>query len=151
MKIMMWGIFLSVYTFYVVVYMLKLNQPSRYYSFMSPIQYMKHYTNLVPFQSFQDYIMLFLEDRIKLSDIIKNIAGNFILFAPLGFVLPSIFPKIRSIKDTIWVTFLVSIFFEILQLILQIGSFDIDDCIIRIVGTIMGYGIYQIVSIILKK
>ena len=72
-----------------------------------------------------------------------NILGNIVLLVPLGFLLPFIFLKMT------WKTALIpaiasGLTIEILQTILNVGVFDVDDIILNGLGAMVGYWIFSI-------
>ena len=70
---------------------------------------------------------------------------NIILFIPLGFLIPVIWNKYNLIKTTI-VGIILSLLIEITQLF-NYRSTDINDLLTNLIGTIIGYIIYRIISI----
>lgn len=75
---------------------------------------------------------------------VKNIIGNVLLFLPYGYFV-SYYLKNKKILPTTFLTLLISITIEIVQL--NIGrTFDIDDIILNTIGGILGYGIYIIMD-----
>ena len=77
---------------------------------------------------------------------IVNLAGNVALFVPAGLFLPLLFRSMRR-----WWLFLLTAVLaiaavECLQLVLRLGSCDIDDLILNVPGTLIGFGVYKIVE-----
>lgn len=63
-----------------------------------------------------------------MSTAIKNLAGNMLLFSPMGLFIPLLFGKrIRSFWAFLLVMVVIIIFVEIIQFLTVRGSFDIDD------------------------
>lgn len=92
--------------------------------------------NFVPFKTI--YFYLFLAD-INLSIRIENLAGNIIGFIPFGFILPLLSKRVFKLSTVILSTFCLSLTYEILQLVFEFGSFDVDDLILNTLGGILGY------------
>ncbi|MFL6562606.1 MAG: VanZ family protein [Bacillus sp. (in: firmicutes)] len=92
--------------------------------------------NFIPFKTINFY--LFLAD-INLSIRIENLAGNIIGFMPFGFILPLLAKKFQKLRPVTLFTFCLSLTFELLQLIFEFGSFDVDDLILNTLGGILGY------------
>jgi glycopeptide antibiotics resistance protein len=92
--------------------------------------------NFVPFKTINFY--LFLAD-INLNIRIENLAGNIIGFMPFGFILPLLAKKFQKLSTVTITTFCLSLTFELLQLIFEFGSFDVDDLILNTVGGILGF------------
>ncbi|MGN1305224.1 MAG: VanZ family protein [Oscillospiraceae bacterium] len=95
----------------------------------------KRELNIIPFKTIYHYITLLSADDIKLRIQAKiNFLGNIGLFLPLGVYLS--FSK--NSKQTIIRVFLFSLVAEIIQLILNLGTFDIDDIILNTIGGFIG-------------
>ena len=58
---------------------------------------------------------------------------------PLGFVLPVLSYKNRSIFKVTFMCMLCSVTVELIQLISKLGSCDVDDVILNTSGGILGY------------
>ncbi|WP_289356748.1 VanZ family protein [Paenibacillus sp. S-12] len=67
---------------------------------------------------------------------------NIILFMPLGFLLPTIWPQFRTIKNVAYTGLFFSIAIELSQL-LNHRITDIDDLLMNTLGAIIGYLIYR--------
>lgn len=87
--------------------------------------------NLIPFKT----IIPFIKELPSIYSI-RNIFGNIILFIPLGF-----FPVFldKSFKNTLLFSTIFILLIEITQLIFYFGYFDIDDFILNLLGSIVGY------------
>lgn len=95
----------------------------------------KRELNIVPFKTIYHYITLLSADDIKLRIQAKiNLLGNIGLFLPLGIFLS--FSK--NSKQTTIRVLLFSLVAEIIQLILNLGTFDIDDIILNTIGGFIG-------------
>lgn len=94
-------------------------------------------SNIIPFQN----IIVYLNgsDRFNLDIIINNTLGNVLIFLPLGLFLPILFKKYNRFSKVFICSILISFSMEVLQFILQIGQFDIDDIILNTIGCIIGY------------
>ncbi len=68
-----------------------------------------------------------------------NILGNLILLAPLGFFLPTLNKAFRKFYKVLLAGFFVSLSIEILQYILMVRIFDVDDLIFNTIGVAFGY------------
>ncbi len=110
-------------------------------------------SNLIPFKTVWDYISKLNENRIDSDIVIKNIAGNFIVLFPMGCFLPCMFKRMRKFKNTLAVCFMVVLTFELLQPLLRVGFFDIDDFILNLSGASLAFLIVHIpfVNMLLKK
>jgi glycopeptide antibiotics resistance protein len=102
--------------------------------------------NFIPFKTINFY--LFLAD-INLNIRIENLVGNIIGFAPLGFLCPLLSKKFRNLKVVIVATFCLSLTYEVLQLLFELGSFDVDDLILNTMGGFLGYLPFKLTQLFL--
>lgn len=98
--------------------------------------------NLVFFQEIRRFITY--RKEIGLEGFIVNIIGNVLAFTPFGFCLPLIRIKKTTFFKVLCLSFLFSLTIESIQLIYQIGIFDVDDLVMNTVGGVLGYLIYKI-------
>ncbi|HFJ9428974.1 TPA: VanZ family protein [Bacillus cereus] len=75
---------------------------------------------------------------------------NIVLFMPLGFLLPMIWPQFKKIKNTVCAGFLFSLAIELNQL-LNNRITDIDDLFTNTLGAIIGYLLYRAFKMILRR
>ncbi len=95
----------------------------------------KREINIIPFKTICHYITLLSADDIKLRIQAKiNFWGNIGLFLPLGVFLSLSKNSKQTIIRVLWFSLVV----EIIQLILNIGTFDIDDIILNTIGGFIG-------------
>ena len=99
--------------------------------------------NLVPFHTVGLYLRLLSRGTLRRIAIV-NLAGNVVMFVPLGFFLPRIFPKLRKFWKVLPATAAIIILVELTQYFSLLGSCDIDDLILNILGAAMGYGLYKL-------
>ena len=95
--------------------------------------------NFVPFYSIY-YYLISVQEPIMVG--VVNIVGNVLLYLPFGFLLPLVWQKAQQFRPTLLVMFLTSITFEIIQLGLAIGNFDVDDTLLNTAGGSLGYLFY---------
>ena len=135
---MVWAFF-GVYCF-ILIYVLFLSRGSRaHYPYA---QYFRQFTNFIPFKTIIEYIQRYNNGFRNLS--ILNLLGNFVLFLPMGALLPCVIRKLdRFWKVTLTVLGMV-VMVEIVQGILRVGSVDIDDVLFNVVGAMIGYGLIRL-------
>lgn len=90
--------------------------------------------NLIPFST-----------GIHISSIL-----NIIFFVPFGLLLPTLWQRFRKFLPTVFLGFLFSLIIEVGQLF-TIRATDVDDLIMNTLGTILGFILFKILSIIFKK
>ncbi|RKD30123.1 hypothetical protein BET03_05185 [Thermohalobacter berrensis] len=106
------------------------------------------YSNFIPMKTIFYYLIS--EDNIKISKL--NIGANIIAFIPLGFILPFLIERLKKLSKIFIIAFIISLIFELIQLITGIGVFDVDDLILNVLGAILGFGIYNMIkSLIIRK
>ncbi|MGE7857922.1 MULTISPECIES: VanZ family protein [Bacillus] len=75
---------------------------------------------------------------------------NVVLFMPLGFLLPMIWPHFRKMKNTVCAGSLFSLAIELNQL-LNNRITDIDDLFTNTLGAMVGYVLYRTFEMICKR
>ena len=150
-RICLWTVF-AVYGI-ALIYILFLSRIGRY-QYDSFFEYVKYSVNLIPFKTVWGYVEDYIaEGPWVLTLAIRNIGGNFILFFPMGMVLPCLFPKTQKFRRTVLISFCTILCVELIQLLLRCGIFDVDDLILNISGWFLGFAVLKIpfVDKILKK
>ena len=104
--------------------------------------------NIIPLRS----LISNIESIIKYSDVwaIKSFSANIIAFIPWGIMIPLLHSKFYKIINFIFVSILFLFLIETFQFITMTGYFDIDDIILNIIGSIIGF-IFLRIYLILKK
>lgn len=82
---------------------------------------------------------------------LKNLLGNLLPFIPFGFLLPIAYPRIKAFFKVFLVGMFAVLFIEIFQYMTRLGSFDIDDIILNVLGGVVGYLLYIFSEFIFKK
>lgn len=144
-KIRLAGRILLIIYIFLLIYFLFL---AEWYG-REPGGYVEPRYNLVPFLE----IKRFWRHRSVLGAkiVFLNLFGNVIGFIPLGFLLPIVSSGLKKSGIVIWLGFTISVIVECLQLILRVGSCDIDDVILNTLGTVIGYFGYRICDAIRRR
>ena len=100
-------------------------------------------SNIIPFTSIIETITLLLTKSQGLYYVFNYLILDIILFIPLGLFLSILFPKTKKIKKLIVICLTISIIKELLQLLLNVGMFNIDDIILNLAGAIISYIIFK--------
>lgn len=144
---MLWVLF-AIYCM-IMLYLLFWQRVERS-SFLTDAELLRANLNLVPFKTIWEYITVmhqgisgYNDTLVRIS--IVNLLGNVLVFLPLGLFLPSLWPRMRSLGY-----FLISVtaavfLIELVQLFTLLGSCDIDDLILNLLGAAIGYLIYGFV------
>ena len=100
--------------------------------------------NLVPFRTLRLFTELLDSTRPEyVRAAVINLGGNIIMFIPLGFLLPRVFRNCNSLLRVLLTTAAIITAVELLQLFTLVGSCDIDDLIVNILGSGLGFGIHK--------
>ena len=73
-----------------------------------------------------------------------NLAGNVVMFVPLGVLVPVIWRKFSKFAVHIFVMAGIILAIELLQLVMGLGTCDIDDLILNLLGTTIGFGVFKL-------
>ena len=84
----------------------------------------------------------YLFDSIHATPI-EDLLLNIILFIPLGFLLPYIWPKLNG-RKTVLMAFVISVTIETTQYIAHWGCLEVDDIINNTLGACIGYGCFKL-------
>ena len=81
----------------------------------------------------------------------RNFIGNIVIFVPFGMLMPCAFDRCAKLWKTALCGFATSFLIESFQLITKIGIFDVDDIIMNTAGVFVGYLIYRLILLKIKK
>lgn len=95
-----------------------------------------NYTGSVNFSLFSGYVSAW--NQWSYSEL-QLIIFNMLMFAPLGFLLPFLMKKGRKFSFACLISFGVTFFIEVLQLVTGRGIFELDDLLHNFIGSIFGY------------
>ena len=109
--------------------------------------------NLIPFRTISDYIQHM--DPISFNSIhdyaFQNVIGNILLFVPMGIFLPYFSQKQRKFLKFFLTAFVIIFCIEIMQLMTLLGACDIDDLLLNLLGSCIGFGIFYLIKPVLLK
>lgn len=75
-----------------------------------------------------------------------QVVGNIVMLLPLGIYMPLLFPKPGFFK-VFAVCLLASVLIELMQLVTNVRSTDIDDVILNTSGAVVGYLLYKLLQL----
>lgn len=109
--------------------------------------------NLQPMETVCRYLRLLRGDyRLELRLIaVVNLVGNMVLFVPMGYYLPRLWPKTRRLWRCLLLGAAIIMCVELVQLTARVGSCDVDDVLLNLPGIAVGYGLYRLVTRFDKK
>ena len=100
--------------------------------------------NLIPFRTLRLFAGLLDSAQPEyVRSAVINLAGNIIMFVPLGFLLPRVFSKVTTLSSVLFITVILITAVEITQLFTLVGSCDIDDLILNVIGSAIGYDFHN--------
>ena len=101
--------------------------------------------NLIPFRTLRLFAGLLDSAQPEyVRSAVINLGGNIIMFIPLGFLLPRVFIRLTSLPHVLATTAVLITVVEIVQLFTLVGSCDIDDLILNVIGSALGYGFHKL-------
>ena len=100
--------------------------------------------NLTPFATIKLYwwILQNGQSRDLLIHAFVNLAGNVVMFIPLGFYVPYLMKGMRNFFKAMFLLVVLILTVETVQYFTYLGSCDIDDVILNVAGVLMGYLIW---------
>ena len=102
--------------------------------------------NPVPFRTIRLYLRLLNHPSrpwlVRLARV--NLFGNVLLFIPLGLFPPLLHEKMGRFWKTILLAAGIVAMVELLQMLLLVGTCDIDDLLLNVLGAAFGYGLYRL-------
>lgn len=101
--------------------------------------------NLRPFYTIRNYlnIVLHYPNAAIFPHCVINLVGNVVMFIPAGWLLPRIFKNMGKFPIFLLTCLCGILSVEILQLFTLLGSFDVDDVILNLLGMVTGYVIWK--------
>lgn len=103
--------------------------------------------NVVPFFTIKQNLHLILEktNPYLVPYAIINLLGNIVGFIPFGILVPVLFQRVREFSKFFFCAIGSILLIECIQLFTLRGSFDIDDWILNMSGSLFGYAIYRFI------
>lgn len=100
--------------------------------------------NLIPFATIWEYISVAVNGTMNADIILTNLAGNIVAFCPFGFFLPLLWKRQKGFG---WFALTVTVIVaavELLQFAMLVGSCDIDDLILNVLGALAVFALTHI-------
>lgn len=133
----------AIYT--IIMLWLLFGQRLPHLNFTDYADKLSHNINLIPLRTVRLFFSLakYSTDYRSVALAMRNLAGNVVLFIPLG-ALPLIFTRLDSFAKFILTTAAIITAVELLQFVTLLGSCDIDDLILNLIGAALGYFLMKI-------
>ena len=111
-------------------------------------QHIRSNVNLRPLETLWRFwwVLCNSTDSVALRHAVVNLAGNVVMFVPLGLLTPCIWVSMRKFWRHFLYMVLIIVSIEVLQLVTLLGSCDVDDLLLNLVGTTMGFLVWEIAS-----
>lgn len=77
---------------------------------------------------------------------LEGVVLNILLYIPMGYLLPVLWPSLargKWMRKILFLGFAASLLTEVIQLILRLGWFDIDDLLNNVLGILAGLWLYR--------
>lgn len=121
-------------------------------SYMEYWERVRAFTNLVPFRTILEFWFdLQSGEAFLVHRAFRNLAGNILLFVPIGLFLPYFWEKQRRFRCFLPTVILTIVCVEVIQLFALLGACDIDDLIFNTIGASAGFLIFAVCRHILIK
>ena len=99
--------------------------------------------NLIPLKTIKQYVIN--REYYNSETWIKNLFGNIILFIPLGLSIPILNHRFLKVLPFLILNLLILLSVELIQVFSRVGTFDVDDIILNILGALIGLVITRLV------
>lgn len=141
-----WITALAVLYVCVMVYLLLCRRP--WGAELPSAQWLEMHLNLTPLRTVRRFIWVLTHSRNPrlLRQAFMNLYGNIFLFLPLGLFPPLLWARMRKLWKTALLATGIMVCVEVLQMLLLVGTCDIDDVMLNVLGASMGYGVYKLLA-----
>ena len=112
-------------------------------------EYAKTYVNVIPFKTTVEQLRNLNAGLINTEIVLANTLGHILAFFPMGALLALAYEGTWK-KHLLLVT-IFSLLMELTQLVLHIGSFDVDAIIFNVVGYFVGLWFTKAVTSSIKR
>lgn len=113
-------------------------------------EYLKQNVNLHLFDSIRLFIHGYEIGVVSLETLLRNILGNIVVFMPMGYFLPALFKNQRKMSVFLVTLVIMILCVESIQVLLRIGSGDIDDLMLNMIGGIIMFIVFKCYVVIRK-
>ena len=104
--------------------------------------------NLQPFHTIGNYLYVLRRSTNPafMRDAVVNLGGNVLLFIPAGILIPRLWRNMRNFFRFLAVCTGMILAVETVQLFTLLGSFDIDDLILNLLGMSVGFLLFTVAN-----
>ena len=90
------------------------------------------------------WVLRYSTNQAQIRHAVVNLVGNVVMFVPLGFFAPCMWKKPRKFGWHFLIMALLIVAIELAQLFTLLGTCDVDDLLLNLVGTTMGFVIWKL-------
>ncbi len=150
-----WTRFLKIFFFAYCIILLYLLF-GRTYGWVDGLTYpqmLEQNVNLLPFLTIRNYLRVIFQgtNRALFTHCVVNLSGNILLFMPIGYLLPRIWQKQHNFFRFFFTCAGAIVLVETLQLFTLLGSFDVDDIILNLLGMLLGFLFFHLKNLWKKR
>ena len=111
-------------------------------------QAVSQHFNPIPFQTIRWFATVGnkTSNRYLLLHAFINLAGNVVMFIPLGGLLPAVWQKLGKFWKTLLMSAGIVLAAEVIQMLTLLGVCDVDDLILNLLGVMVGYGLWKLTA-----
>lgn len=130
-----------------VMLWLLFDRPTGMIEGLSYKESLHHNLNLQPLLTIRNYLYVIIHrsNDVVLVHCIVNLLGNVLLFIPAGLFLPKLRPRQRNFFRFFFTCLVAILLVETVQLFTLLGSFDVDDIILNLLGMTVGFIAYHVI------
>ncbi len=113
------------------------------YNQVDYFQELQNHANLRPLYTIGNYMLVVSKgpEHPYFVHCLTNLLGNVLLFIPAGLLLPRVYPRLRKFFSFLLCCLVLLLLVEATQLLTLLGSFDVDDIFLNLLGMLLGYGL----------
>ncbi len=98
----------------------------------------RNHFQYVPFDTIKSYVHVIINGYADWT-VYDNLFGNIYIFIPLGLLMTAIWRRFRKFGRFFFTAFLIILSIETAQLFSLRGYFDVDDIILNLLGSVLGF------------
>ena len=85
------------------------------------------------------WVLRYGTDPVQRRYAAANLFGNVVMFVPLGIFLHQLFAVLRRFSRYFLLTVLLIVLLELTQAVTGLGTFDVDDVMLNLLGATLGW------------
>ena len=97
------------------------------------------------------WVLRYSANEAQIRHAVVNLVGNVVMFVPLGFFVPCIWERTRKFGWHFLAMVLIIVAVELTQLFTLLGKCDVDDLLLNLVGTTIGFVLWKLWQRFSKK